>query len=393
MSTPWEAMTSGPRRFLLSLWPLRCLAYLASGAVTGAVALVVVVVLGTSGVLLSVVVAGIAILAALVRLTGPYAVLERARLRLVDARRAPPSGRWRVLGYGLLAATVLWPVELGVSVATVLLAASTLFGPVVVLVLPPASVPAGLRLGDWIWLTPPIGVVVTIGSAYVLAAVAGARAAIARRFLTSGDAGRLVEIQRSRSRLVEGFEAERRRIERDLHDGVQQSLLALSMRLGLLRMRLGDDAEVGALHEESRRALRQLREVVQGIHPHVLTDRGIGAAVDELAAQSPLPLRSRVRLPGRLPAAVEGAVYFTVSEALANAAKHSGAREVEVTVGLAGGLLEVTITDDGRGGAATGHGTGLQGLADRADALGGRLLVASPAGGPTTLRLEIPCGS
>ncbi|WP_435861367.1 sensor histidine kinase [Streptomyces parvus] len=205
-------------------------------------------------------------------------------------------------------------------------------------------------------------------------------------------------------RLVDAFEAERRRIERDLHDGAQQRLVALSMTLGLARLEKPAEPLGGLLeraHEEASAALVEIRELIHGIHPHVLTDRGLVAAVEDLADRSPIPVDVRLTVPDRLLEAVETAVYFAVSEALTNVAKHSGATRVTVTGEAAHGQLAVAVAveDDGRGGAVTapgtdadvGGGTGLQGVADRLSVLGGALLLSSPPGGPTVFRLEVPC--
>jgi len=207
---------------------------------------------------------------------------------------------------------------------------------------------------------------------------------------------RLAELQASRARLVEATEAERRRIERDLHDGTQQRLVSIAISLGLLesKMPLGV-AQAGPIVHETREslmaALAELRELTQGIHPTILTERGLSAALDELCHRAALPAHLRVDLDQRLPDQVESAAYFLVSEALTNAAKHSHASEVRVSAAYAGGSLSVEVTDDGIGGAAVGGGTGLRGLTDRVEALGGTLTVSSPLGRGTTVRAEFPC--
>jgi signal transduction histidine kinase len=207
---------------------------------------------------------------------------------------------------------------------------------------------------------------------------------------------RLAELRASRARLVEAGAAERRRIERDLHDGAQQRLISIAMSLGLVEARLPDDPlSVGPIVREARAALgvalAELRELSQGIFPSILSERGLAAALEELARGSALPVALDARLPGHLPAPVEAAAYFVVSEALANAAKHSHASDVRVTASVAGGRLLVEVGDDGIG-AAGGPGTGLRGLADRIEALGGSFTITSPPGRGTTLRAEIPCG-
>jgi len=207
---------------------------------------------------------------------------------------------------------------------------------------------------------------------------------------------RLAELQASRARLVEATETERRRIERDLHDGTQQRLVSLAMSLGLAESKLADDPGAAApLVREAREtlalALAELRELSQGIYPSLLTERGLGAALDDLCRRAALPATLDASLPVRLPQQVEAAAYFVTSEALANAAKHSHATEVRIRARLERGVLLVEIADDGIGGAGTGSGTGLRGLADRVEALGGRLTLSSPPGRGTTIRAEIPC--
>jgi signal transduction histidine kinase len=207
---------------------------------------------------------------------------------------------------------------------------------------------------------------------------------------------RLNELQASRTRLVEATDAERRRLERDLHDGTQQRLVSIAMSLGLLEARLPDQPPaLRPLVHETREALalalEELRELTQGIQPALLTERGLAAALEDLARRAALPTHVIVEIPDRLPEQVESAAYFLVSEGLANAIKHSHAREVRVSALSAGGSLTVEVADDGIGGAATGGGSGLRGLADRVEALGGSLTVSSPPGRGTTLRAELPC--
>ncbi len=208
---------------------------------------------------------------------------------------------------------------------------------------------------------------------------------------------RLVELQASRARLVGATDSERRRIERDLHDGTQQRLVSIAMSLGLLDSKLpGDPSAARPIVQETREALavvlQELRELTHGIRPPLLVERGLPAALDELCRRAALPGRVSLAISGRLPEQVESAAYFFASEALTNAAKHSHASEVFVAARVDGGTLMVEVADDGIGGAATGGGSGLRGLADRVEALGGRFTLSSPPGRGTTLRAEIPCG-
>jgi signal transduction histidine kinase len=207
---------------------------------------------------------------------------------------------------------------------------------------------------------------------------------------------RLAELQASRARLVAATDAERRRIERDLHDGTQQRLVSIAMALGLAESKLAADRPaVQPVLQEARDALAvalaELRELTQGIRPAILVERGLAAALDDLSRRAALPVQLHVDLAGRLPEQVEGAAYFVASEALANAAKHSHASEVQLAATREKAMLVVEVADDGIGGAAAGVGTGLRGLADRVEAFGGHLTVASPPGRGTRLRAEIPC--
>jgi signal transduction histidine kinase len=207
---------------------------------------------------------------------------------------------------------------------------------------------------------------------------------------------RLAELQASRARLVGATEAERRRIERDLHDGTQQRLVSIAMSLGFLESKLPDPEQARPIVREAREALTatlaELRVLTQGIHPAILAERGLAAALDELSARAAIPVRLRVAIDGRLPDQIEGAGYFLVSEALTNAVKHSHANEVEVEALLESDVLRIDVRDDGIGGATPGGGSGLRGLADRVEALGGTLTLSSPPGRGTALTAVIPCG-
>ncbi|MEU5098667.1 sensor domain-containing protein [Streptomyces sp. NPDC020996] len=408
--------------FLLSAWPWRSAAYLLTGAVTGAVALVGMVTAAAVCGALALVLVGLPLLV-MVALGGiPVAWVERRRLRLIA--RDPVSGRhrvpaapglwawlttrlreqatWRELGYTLLFAALLWPVDaLAITVA--------LFFPLSMAAAPllMATVGDGHEakvLKQWTVTTWPaafavavLGLLLTGLGAYALGVTAGARAGLTRLLIASreGELGaRVVELARSRVRLVDAFEAERRRIERDLHDGAQQRLVALTMALGLARL----DAPPGPLadqlakaHEEAGKALAELRELIRGVHPKVLTDYGLQAAVADAADRCVVPVDVDLALPGRPPQAVESAAYFVVCEALANVARHSGAGRARVSGGHRGGRLVLEVHDDGRGGADPSAGSGLTGLADRVSVLDGRLALTSPPGGPTLLRVEFPC--
>ncbi|CAL9549753.1 sensor histidine kinase [Streptomyces sp. enrichment culture] len=421
----WQALSA--RRYLLSAWPWRATAYLLTGAVTGAATLVGLTVALVVGGALTVVLVGLPLLL-LTALAGiPLARLERHRLRLVD--RAPVPGRpvreppatgpwpwlvtrlreratWRELGHALLFALLLWPLDalvVAFALAVPLHLAAT---PLVM-----ATFGGGEEakvLKQWTVTTWPtacgvavLGLLLLALGGYALGLAAGARAELARVLVGAPREGdpeaseaRVVELTRSRVRLVDAFEAERRRIERDLHDGAQQRLVALTMSLGLARL----DAPPGPLadqlakaHGEAGEALAELRELIHGIHPKVLADYGLPAAVADAADRSAVPVDVALELPGRLPRAVEAAAYFVVREALANIGRHSGAARAEVTGGHRDGRLVLRVRDDGRGGADAAAGSGLTGLADRVSVLDGRLSLSSPPGGPTLLSVEIPC--
>jgi signal transduction histidine kinase len=207
---------------------------------------------------------------------------------------------------------------------------------------------------------------------------------------------RVEELRASRQRIVEAGVAERRRLERNLHDGAQQRLVSLALTIRMARARLPDDpAEAGGLlddaGEELELALAELRELARGIHPAVLSDRGLGAALEALAGRAPLPVELSHGPVENVPDAVESAAYFVVAEALTNVAKYADASTAKVSVVQVNGSVEVAVADDGVGGADPEQGTGLRGLADRLAALDGELEVESAAGAGTTVRARIPC--
>ena len=211
-------------------------------------------------------------------------------------------------------------------------------------------------------------------------------------------AARVTELEISRERVVDAAEAERRRIERDLHDGAQQRLVALAMELGRARAKFGTDPEgakdlLDRAHIEAKEALIELRNLVRGVHPPILTERGLDPALSGLAALCPIPVDVQVEVPVRPKPAVEAVAYFMVAEALTNVAKHSRASHVNVVVEGHGfpGTLTVLVSDDGIGGADP-HGAGLSGLADRVSGVDGELSVESPSGGPTMISAVLPCG-
>jgi signal transduction histidine kinase len=308
---------------------------------------------------------------------------------------------------------VLWLVVNVLAGWVLLLAPVMMVGFGVVAFLVPGSAAVPGMDGVSRWATPPAfpgntpSVLLVIGVALVALGLGTAPVALrgygglARLVLApsrEADLARRVEqLAQTRRETLDTGAAELRRIERDLHDGAQARLVAMGLTLDAAgRLIDTDPASARALLYEARdasaRALAELRDLVRGIHPPVLADRGLADAIRALALDSPLRVRVTGPLDGRLPAPVESAGYFAVSELLANVAKHSGAGAAEVDLRHASGSLRITVSDDGAGGADPSRGTGLQGVARRVAAFDGVLVVSSPAGGPTVINLEVPCG-
>ncbi|MFF6777756.1 sensor histidine kinase [Streptomyces sp. NPDC012637] len=412
--TAWQALAH-PLTLPRTCWPWRAVGYLATGAAGGAVLLGVLVLLTGFSLLLVglplLLLAGVAV-----------GAVERWRLRLVESDPAPDPHRvpeapglaawlrlrareqatWRELAYAVLHATVLWPLDLAVLAVGLGLPAALAGAP---LQLAADGHEAKVAKAYLVTSYPEafavalLGLLLLLLLVYPLTGYAGARAALARALLAPREAElrqRIGEVTASRARLAAAFEAERRRIERDLHDGAQQRLVALTMTLGLARY----DAPPGPLaeqlakaHTEAGQVLTELRELIHGIHPQVLVDYGLGAALADAADRGSTPVDTSgidAGLP-RLPAPVESAGYFVAREALANIDRHSGAGRARLTAVHADEVLRLTVEDDGHGGADPAGGSGLTGLADRLAVLDGTLTITSPPGGPTLLRVEIPC--
>ncbi|MET9770307.1 sensor domain-containing protein [Streptomyces sp. NPDC006415] len=417
----WQALRH--RRYLRSSWPWRCALYFLTSVPLGVALLVCLLVLALTGSLLTVALVGVPLLLTLVLVGLPVAQVERRRLRLIDpavpledAHQDPPRtgpaawlrtrlqerSTWRELGYALLFGCLLWPLE-AVVIGTVLGVSGGLISTPLVMATAGGGEEARV-IKLWLVHSYPAAFAVALAGvlllpllAYPLGLLAVGRARLTRLLLDASPQQndvRVEELSRSRMRLVTAFEAERRRIERDLHDGAQQRLVALSMHLGLARLDAREEPLAGLLaqaHGEAQAALVELRELIQGIHPQVLTDRGLAAAIEDMADRSPVPVDLDLDLPHRFLEAVESAVYFAVCEALANVAKHSRATRATVEARVDGGQLVVRVQDNGVGGADKADGTGLEGVADRISVLGGRLLMSSPSGGPTAFRLLVPC--
>ena len=375
------------------------------GVCVGAVAVWIVVpglVAGSLG--LPVAMIGMPIIGATLRFTDWFARAERARFAVTLGEQIPgwPAGTrsgyrmrllprlaklseratWREVGYavarGPLSAAAAF-VTLGVWAVGLIMVTLPLFD---------WSLPGGGAHVDGRTLHEPKAVLAAVAGLLVLLAapqvtkgLAVADAALARRLLgpPSSLAARVAELELSRERVADAAETERKRIERDLHDGAQQRLVALAMELGRAKARFGDDIDAA-------------RDLVRGVHPPVLTDRGLDAALSGLAARSPVPVDVHVDMPVRPKPLVEAVAYFVVAEALTNVAKHSRASQAKVVVEGHGypGVLTVMISDDGVGGADP-QGAGLSGLASRVSGVDGRLTVESPYGGPTIVAAELPC--
>ncbi|HEX8005066.1 MAG TPA: sensor histidine kinase [Trebonia sp.] len=206
---------------------------------------------------------------------------------------------------------------------------------------------------------------------------------------------RVEHLTQTRAGVVDAADAERRRLERDLHDGTQQRLVSLAMNLGMARAQATTTEEaqraIADAHEEAKAALAELRNLVRGLHPAVLEDRGLDAALSGVAARMPIPVRLSVDMPRRPAPVIEAVAYFVVSEGLANIAKHAQASQAEVVVQRASNRLHIIVTDDGVGGADPARGTGLAGLAKRAESVDGTFEISSPEGGPTMLTVDLPC--
>ncbi|MFF1908881.1 sensor histidine kinase [Kitasatospora sp. NPDC058218] len=301
---------------------------------------------------------------------------------------------WRQLGYHVLAGPVLGLAGLAVL-------AGWLYGIAL----------AGAY--GWIWALPDQvrsraaaftvgGLLLVLAMPWVTALVVGADGYLARRLLGPSRAERLAErvddLTEGRNGMVAAADAERRRIERDLHDGTQQRLVALAMNLGLARATLTDAGPNAAgvivkAHQEALEAIAELKHLVRGLHPAVLDDRGLDAALSGVAARAPLPVDLEVAVDRRPPTAIESVAYFVVAEALNNVAKHARAERAAVRVDRVTDRLRIVVTDDGVGGADQSRGTGIAGLSRRARSVDGTFQITSPVGGPTTITVELPCAS
>ncbi|NUT10727.1 MAG: sensor histidine kinase [Nonomuraea sp.] len=334
--------------------------------------------------------------------------VQRSRFAAFLGVRIPPvptpgswrsPSTWRQIAYHLLSPFV--------GAVAAFLVALTWGAAVVGLLafLPPRVEPAPMEF--LVDLRDPVIMGVATGAGLALLALAPLLArgmaaldlSVARTLLgpSRTELGQRIEtLTESRAGVIDAADAERRRIERDLHDGAQQRLVSLAMNLGLARATLTDLPDpareaIEQAHEEAKQALKELRDFVRGLHPAVLNDQGLDAALSGVAARAPIPVRLRVDIERRVSPTIEAVAFFIVSEALTNIAKHAAATKAEVTVRRERERLRVLVHDDGCGGARLDGGTGLRGLAQRIDAVDGTLRLSSPFGGPTTIEVELPC--
>jgi signal transduction histidine kinase len=401
LRAPFEARTWRETLYLLLNLPL------------GIVTFTVIVTGFATGLGMLITLVGIPIIVLTIYVSRWMGSVERARARAflgIDVPRPyrpdPPSDKWWRVPVARISDPATWleggyhllMLPFGVLTFTVVVTAWSLG---VGLLISPLSAPD--FGGVWVIDTPfEYALLVLIGAAIILLTPWIVRGlATANRYLVRGMIGSDVfarerTLTESRAAAVDLAAEDRRRIERDLHDGVQQRLVSLAMDLGRAREKLDTDpggakALVAEAHEEAKLAIGEVRDLARGIHPAVLSDRGLDAALSALAARSTVPVEVHVDVTVRPPASVEAAAYFVVSEALTNVAKHAGASEAVVTVRRSRDRLTVQVQDDGIGGASLVHGSGLAGLRDRVRALDGELHLLSPEGGPTVLMVEIPC--
>lgn len=322
--------------------------------------------------------------------------------RLLERVKSGP--RWREIAYCILRL----PLGVIAMISTAITwcgSAALIAMPLYVRHLPSGTAKFGLfDVGPGIgaWSTTAVGLIgIALIAPWLTHGWANVDRALTRRLLGRRGAdleARVAALETSRAAAVDSAEAERRRIERDLHDGAQQRLIALAMGLGVARERIDTDPKgsgelVALAHEEAKAALRELRDLVRGIHPAILEDRGLDAALSAVIARTPIPVQVHVEVPERPAPAVESTAYFVVSEALTNVTKHARATSASVEIFRNDNRLHIEVSDNGIGGADPATGTGLRGLRDRVDALDGAWSVSSPPGGPTTLRVELPCAS
>ncbi len=353
--------------------------------------------------------------------------VHRHRLRVAAGAEIPPQPRipnrlspngivaaarsratWRQLGYHLLAGPLLAAAAIaavgmwlaGIMYALVYTYAFRLNTDSVLYRGTGSSqtLPRLLDIPVDVYLTAA-GIAGLVAAPWVTAGVVALDARVARALLGPSRAEelqhRVEQLAQTRAGVVDAADAERRRLERDLHDGTQQRLVSLAMNLGMARAETATVEEahqaIAEAHEEAKAALTELRHLIRGLHPPVLEDRGLDAALSGVAARMPIPVRLTVDVQRRPSPTIEAVAYFVVSEGLTNITKHADASQAEVFVQRTGDRLHVIVSDDGVGGADPAHGTGLAGLAKRAASVDGTFEIASPPGGPTLLTVDLPC--
>ena len=398
-------------------------AYVVLGGVVGALAAPVMWTLASLATGLLVVVVGVAFVGLLLLASEGLSRWHRARAAallgvVVDAPASGAEPGWRGWLARLGRATTWRQLTYHAFVGPTLLAASAglvafCWGGGLVLVTSPlwsrispevVALPGGLLQGvGRIWVSTAVGLGLLAIAPRAARWLSALDIAILRPMLgqTRGEqlSPRVTALEQTRAGVIDAADAERRRIERDLHDGAQQRLTSLALNLGMARSALAPDAPpatrraIEEAHDEAKQALAELRGFVRGLHPAVLDERGLDAALSGIVARSPVPTSLHVLLAQRPPRTLEAVAYFVVSEALTNVARHSGATRAAVRVTSDAHRLVVEVSDDGRGGATTGAGSGLTGLTNRVASVDGTLTVTSPVGGPTVLRAEMPCVS
>jgi signal transduction histidine kinase len=397
---------------------LNDMAFLILSGIFGVLWFVVAIVGFSLGVPLVLVVIGVPVLAATIRFLVWGAQMERARIRVflgIDIPSpytdVPQEGGKLKRGVRILRTPALWrdiayllilfPVGI-VELTIALIPIQFIITPLITMFGGQNSIlfwqinSFGESLAALV-----VGLVVIVPLSMLINLTTVLHGEVAKRLLAQSQedvlSERVEELTESRSAVMKAMYMERRRIERDLHDGAQQRLVSLAMDLGRARERMESDDTHDARelvvksHEETKAVLKELRDLVRGIHPAVLSDRGLDAAISAIAGRSPIPVGVTVDLPRRQPDEVEGTAYFVVVEGLTNIARHSHATEANVVIRREGSWMRIEISDNGLGGADPARGSGLSGLRDRIHALDGQLCVESPNSGGTRLIVEIPC--
>lgn len=399
---------------------LNDIVFLLLSGVLGITWFVVAVVGFTVGIATAVIMIGLPILATTIAFLVWGAHLERARMRAFlginipsPYAELPRDGGLIKRGWRMLRTPAVWRdiAYLMLLFPVGLVEMAIAFTPIQFIITPFITLVGGRNSILW-WQIESfgesivaliVGVILILPLAILINLLAMLHGEFAKRLLAPSNeeilTERVEELTESRSAVMKAMHLERRRIERDLHDGAQQRLVSMAMDLGRARDRMeSDDVDAARdllvkSHEESKVVLKELRDLVRGIHPAVLSDRGLDAAISAIAGRSPIPVGVDVDLAMRQPDEVEGTAYFVVVEGLTNIAKHSHATEANVSISRNGSWLRIEISDNGLGGADPSRGTGLAGLRDRIQALDGRMQIDSPDGGGTRLIVEIPCAS